>query len=375
MKTEQPSAQPRQRAGTLSGAVGIVLNLLLFALKLTAGLLSGSIAILADAFNNLSDAGSSLVTLAAFRMAGRKPDADHPFGHGRLEYIAGLVVSLLILLVGVELLRTSVGRILHAEAVTWSRALLFVLLVSIVVKLGMFLFNRGLARRTGSAALRAVARDSLCDAAATAVVLLGTLAAHLRGWQIDGWLGLAVSAFILYTGICSLRETLQPLLGAPPDPALIRAVEERVRQFDGVRGIHDLVVHDYGPGRLMLSLHAEVPRTLDLTTAHDIADQLEKSLRDDFLCEAVVHIDPVATDDPRVTALRSRIAARMIGQDSRLTIHDFRLVPGTDHETLVFDVVAPFDCPAERVRAMAEAAARAEDPSLRVSIQVDHPYA
>ncbi len=366
--------ESRQKTGVRSGAVGIGLNLLLFVLKLTAGLVSGSVAVLADAFNNLSDAGSALVTLAAFRVAGRRPDAEHPYGHGRMEYVAGLVVSLLILLVGVELLRTSVGRIRTPEPVAWSAALLACLAVSIIVKLGMFLYNRRLAKRICSAALRAVARDSLADAVSTAVVLLGAVAARLRGWQIDGWLGLVVSLFILYTGVSSLRETLRPLLGAPPDPV----VTERIRAFvcgcDGVCGMHDLVVHDYGPGRKMISLHVEVPETMSLTDAHDLIDQLEDDLALRFRCQAVIHVDPLAVDDPRVTALRDAFADGLRSWDPRLTLHDFRLVEGREHIRAVFDVLAPFDRGEDEVCARAARIAAGLQPPCQVSVTVDRPY-
>ncbi|MBR2667116.1 MAG: cation transporter [Oscillospiraceae bacterium] len=366
--------ESRRKTGVRSGAVGIGLNLLLFVLKLTAGLVSGSVAVLADAFNNLSDAGSALVTLAAFRVAGRRPDAEHPYGHGRMEYVAGLVVSLLILLVGVELLRTSVGRIRTPEPVAWSAALLACLAISIIVKLGMFIYNRRLARRICSAALRAVARDSLADAVSTVVVLLGAVAARVGGWQIDGWLGLVVSLFILYTGLSSLQETLRPLLGAPPDPV----VTERIRNFvcgcDGVCGMHDLVVHDYGPGRKMLSLHVEVPETMTLTDAHDLVDRLEDDLARQFHCQAVIHVDPLAVDDPRVTALRDAMADGLRSWDPRLTLHDFRLVEGREHIKAVFDVLAPFDRGEDEICTQAARIAAGLQPPCQISVTVDRPY-
>ncbi len=372
--TSTSTPEARRKTGARSGAVGIGLNLLLFALKLTAGLVSGSVAVLADAFNNLSDAGSALVTLAAFRVAGRRPDAEHPYGHGRMEYVAGLVVSLLILLVGVELLRTSVARIRNPEPVAWSAALLACLAISIVVKLGMFVYNRRLARRICSAALRAVARDSLADAVSTAVVLVGAVAGRLRGWQIDGWLGLVVSLFILYTGVSSLRETLRPILGAPPNAK----VTERIRAFvcgcEGVCGMHDLVVHDYGPGRKMLSLHVEVPETMSLTDAHDLTDRLESALARRFSCQAVIHVDPLAVDDPHVAAVRDAFADGLRAWDPRLTLHDFRLVDGRDHTRAVFDVLAPFDRGEDEIRDRAARIADALEPPCQVSVTVDRPY-
>lgn len=375
MNRSESAPELRRKTGIRSGAAGIGLNLLLFALKLAAGLLCGSVAVLADAFNNLSDAGSALVTLAAFRVAGRKPDAEHPYGHGRMEYVAGLVISILILLVGLELLQTSIGRIRTPTPVAWSGALLACLAVSIAVKLGMFVWNRRLSRRIDSAALRAVARDSLADAVSTAVVLLGAVAARLHGWQIDGWLGLIVSLFILYTGVSSLRETLHPLLGAPPSAEKMEDIRSFVCGFEGVCGMHDLVIHDYGPGRKMISLHAEVPRTMSLTEAHELVDRLESALARRFRCQAVIHVDPLAVDDPYTMEVRDALADRLRDWDPRLTLHDFRLVPGQDHTSAVFDVMAPYDRGEDEIRAQAARIAAALIPHCRVFVTVDRPYA
>ena len=265
-------AAVRRAYGMLCGAVGIAINLLLFALKLLAGTLAGSVAITADAFNNLSDAGASIVTLLGFRLAGQKPDTEHPFGHGRIEYISGLIVSLVILLMGFELLRDAVGAILHPEAVECSALTVTILLVSICAKFYMYCYNRGVGKKLNAAAMQATAADSLSDCAATAAVLLSTLAGHFLHWQIDGWCGLVVSLLILWAGFQAAKDTLSPLLGQPPTEEFVQEIRDIVMANKAVCGIHDLVVHDYGPGRVMISLHAEVPAHGDILTLHDEID-------------------------------------------------------------------------------------------------------
>ena len=333
----------RRAWGALCGFVGIGLNLLLFAGKLAAGSISGSIAITADAFNNLSDAGSSVVTLLGFRLAGKKPDAGHPFGHGRMEYISGLVVAGLILVMGAELAKSSVDKILHPEAVTFSWLACGILLASIAVKLYMYRYNRVVGKKIDSAAMAATAADSLSDTAATAAVLLATVASRFISVPLDGWVGLVVALFILWSAVQAARDTISPLLGQAPDPALVRQIEELVTAHPQVVGVHDLVVHDYGPGRRIISLHAEVPADGELLEMHDAIDNIEMELARKLRCEAVIHMDPVVVGDPAVTALHKEVAALVQTIDPRLTIHDFRIVPGTTHTNLIFDVVIPFD--------------------------------
>ena len=335
----------RQRYGLLTGGVGITLNLLLSLGKFLAGVLTGSIAITADAFNNLSDAGSSVVTLAGFQMAAKRADDDHPFGHGRMEYISGLIVAGAILLVGVELVKSSVEKILRPEEIAFSWASVGILCAAILVKLWMFHFNRTLGRRIGSAAMGATAADSLSDAAATSAVLLGTLVGGLTGLHIDGWVGLLVAAFILRAGWGAARDTLDPLLGQSPDPKLVEDIEQTVLAHELVSGIHDLIVHDYGPGRRMVSLHAEVPMDADMLAVHDIIDDIERELKEKFRIEAVIHMDPIATRDPRTNALKEQVAELVREVDPAMTIHDFRMTQGPHHQNLIFDVVAPHRCP------------------------------
>ena len=329
--------------GRLCGLVGIGLNLLLFGGKLFAGTVSGSVAVTADAFNNLSDAGSSVVTLLGFQLAGKKPDPQHPFGHGRIEYISGLVVSGLILLMGVELGKSSVEKILHPEAVDFSLLAVGILVASIAVKLYMYRYNRAVGKKIDSAAMAATAADSLSDTAATAAVLLATVASRFISVPLDGWVGLVVALFILWSAVQAARDTISPLLGQAPDPALVRRIEELVMAHPQVVGVHDLVVHDYGPGRRIISLHAEVPADGELLEMHNAIDDIEMELARKLRCEAVIHMDPVVVGDPAVTALHEQVAALVKTIDPRLTIHDFRIVPGTTHTNLIFDVVTPFD--------------------------------
>lgn len=288
----------RERCGEVSGAVGVALNLLLSAGKFLAGWLSGSLAMTADAFNNLSDAVSSVVTLAGFRMAGQKADREHPFGHGRAEYIAGLIVSLLILLVGLELGRSSVEKILRPSPVAFSALAAGVLVVSVAVKLWMWRFNAALAKALQSQALRASAADALADSAATGAVLLGTVLGHFTHLPLDGWLGLAVAVFILFSGLHAVRDTLDPLLGRPAAPELVEAITALVLEQEEVTGIHDLVVHEYGHGHLFATIHAEVPSQMTLLAAHAAADRAERLLAERLGVQAVIHIDPQGGDGP-----------------------------------------------------------------------------
>lgn len=338
--TEQPEV--RQAYGILSGIVGIFFNLLLFLCKFFAGRISNSISITADAFNNLSDAGSSVITLIGFKMAGQKPDPTHPFGHGRIEYLSGLAVSAAILLMAVELFKSSVSKLLHPEAVSFSPLIAGILVVSILVKCYMFLYNRAISKKIHSEAMRATASDSLSDTLSTAVVLLTTLIAHFSGVSLDGTCGILVALFIFYTGITSARDTLNPLLGQAPDPAFVKQIEELVLSYDGVLGIHDLLVHNYGPGRVMISLHAEVPSDGDILTLHDMIDNIERRLQECLKCDAVIHMDPICTNDPSVNALRTTVCGFLAEIDDTLSLHDFRVVKGPTHTNIIFDVLIPF---------------------------------
>lgn len=367
----------RNRCGTISGAVGIALNLLLCAGKLIAGVTTGAISVTADALNNLTDAGSSAATLIGFRLAGQKPDPDHPFGHGRFEYLTGLVVSMLILLVGFELGKSSLEKILHPEEVSFSPLAAVILAISICVKLWMFLFNRALSRKIGSAALRATAIDSLSDCVATGVILVGLVVGHAAKLHIDGWLGAAVAVFILRAGILSIKDTLDPLLGQAPDPALVKGVQETVLSHREIVSIHDLVIHDYGPGRRMLSLHAEVPANSDILEAHDVIDHIERELKDKYSLEAVIHMDPIVMGDAETDRIREVVSARAQQIHPGISIHDFRMTAGPLRTNLIFDMVVPFDCPfsESRIKEMISAAMKEEGEHYFTVVEIDRPYA
>lgn len=332
----------RQAYGMLCGGVGIFLNVLLFFIKFFAGFISGSIAITADAVNNLSDAGSSLITLIGFRMAGQKPDPDHPFGHGRIEYLSGLFVSIAILFMAVELVRTSISKILHPEDILFSPLILIILIVSILVKIYMACYNQSISRKLDSAAMHATATDSLSDTLSTSVVLIATLTAHLTDLKIDGYCGVLVGLFIFYAGISAARDTISPLLGQPPSPDLVQKIEKLVMSHDGIIGIHDLIVHDYGPGRLMVSLHAEVPADCNILSMHDLIDNIEHDLRNDLQCDAVIHMDPICINDEETVKMKQVVEQIISEIDSRLSIHDFRIVNGPTHTNVIFDLVVPY---------------------------------
>ncbi len=370
------SADARRSAyGKLCGIVGIILNLLLFAGKFFAGLVSGSIAITADAFNNLSDAGSSVVSLVSFRISEQKPDAKHPYGHGRIEYIAGLIISAVIIIMAYELIKDSVGKIIHPADTEWSLLVVGILVVSILVKLYMAFYNTKLGRRFDAAALRATGIDSLSDCAATTVVLLCTILAHVKGWRIDGYAGVLVGGFILFAGIRAAREVVGPLLGEPPEREYVDQIEQLVLSFDpNILGVHDLMVHDYGPGRRVISLHAEVPAEGNVLELHDIIDNLEHRLSEECGCVATIHMDPVVTGDPRVDELRYAVTDILASIDERITMHDFRVVFGPSHTNLIFDIVLPFDYPTSEENVVADIDSRVKaqlGPTHFTVIQVD----
>ena len=369
-------AQLRTAYGILCGAVGIGLNLLLFLGKFFAGTLSGSVAITADAFNNLSDAGSSVVTLLGFRIAAKAPDPGHPFGHGRAEYLSGLAVSMLILLMGVELAKESLNKILHPALVEFSWLVIGILAASICMKLYMAMYNRSLGKKLSAPALLAAAADSLGDCMSTSAVLVATLIGHYFQLPVDGWVGVLVALLIFKGGIDAAKDTIDPLLGKPPTPEFVKEIEDLVMAHKEISGIHDLVVHDYGPGRVMISLHAEVPAHGDIMEMHDVIDNIEKELAERLHCQAVIHMDPIVTDDASVGALRRQIAEVVKQVDPRMTIHDFRVVRGTTHTNLIFDAVLPFSSgrtpeqAAEEIRKLV----RELDSTYFAVVTVEHSY-
>lgn len=344
IKKDVTEMERRGLLGMICGIAGIILNIILFGIKLLAGIISNSIAITADAFNNLSDAGSSVITLIGFKLASKKPDPDHPFGHGRMEYLTGLVVAALIIIMGYSLIRDSIEKIIHPEETVWSLLVIGILLVSILGKLYMAYYNTRVGNEIESEAIKAVATDSLSDCISTGIVFLAMLVGHFTSFKIDGICGLFVGGLIVLSGINAAKEIINPLLGEAPEREFVEKIERTVVDYDdSILAIHDLVVHDYGPGRRMISLHAEVPAEGDILELHDIIDNVEKLLRDELGCEATIHMDPVVTKDPIVQATKEKVIKVVKGIDEVLTIHDFRMVEGKTHTNLIFDVLAPFD--------------------------------
>ncbi len=363
----------RQAYGILCGAVGIFLNLCLFAGKFAAGSVSNSIAITADAFNNLSDAGSSIITLIGFKMAGQKPDPHHPFGHGRIEYISGLLVSVIILLMGAELLKSSFAKILQPEMPDFSPAAIMILPASILVKCYMFLYNRQLSKKLDSAAMAATAADSLSDTVATSAVLAATLIGHYANIAIDGWCGMLVGLFICYAGYTAARDTISPLLGQAPDPEFVNQLNDIVMSHEEILGIHDLIVHNYGPGRILISLHAEVPADGNFLALHDKIDIIEHELRDILNCHAVIHMDPVCVGDEETVRLKALVKEYLKEISGTLTMHDFRIVAGPTHTNLIFDVVTPygFSLSDAELVALIQESIQKDNPNYFAVIEVD----
>ena len=375
-KEDVKNPQVRQKYGMLCGIVGIFFNIFLFAGKFLAGTISKSISITADAFNNLSDAGSSLITLIGFRMSGAEPDVDHPFGHGRIEYVSGLIVSGAILIMAFELVKSSVEKIIHPEPVEFSILAVAILVVSICVKLYMAYYNRSISKKIESAAMGATAVDSLSDSCATTVVLIATIVGKITGLQIDGWCGVLVGIFIFCAGISAAKDTLNPLLGQPPEEEFVAQIEELVLRHPEIIGVHDLIVHDYGPGRMMISLHAEVPAEGDILKLHDVVDNIEHELRRELKCEAVIHMDPVVTGDEQVDHLKEEMQKLLSCIDEKISMHDFRVVMGPSHTNLIFDILLPYEYSMtdEQVVAYLKEKIAEIDPTYQAVIDVDKAY-
>lgn len=368
--------ESRTACGNMAGAVGIVCNLLLCGFKFLAGIVTGSVAISADAVNNLSDASSSIITLLGFRMSAKPADAEHPYGHGRTEYLSGLAVSVMILLIGLELVKSSVEKILHPAPIEAGVLPVVILSVSILVKLWMAAFNRKLGRLIASPALEATAADSRNDVISTGAVLAATLLQMAFHWQLDGWMGLAVALFILYSGWGLVKDAIAPLLGQAPDPELVAHILEVTREYPGVLGIHDLIVHDYGPGRRFASLHVEMDASGDVLRSHDVIDQIERRFLEQDGLHVIIHYDPIVTGDGQTAYARDYLARAVKSIDPRLTIHDLRMVPGHTHTNLIFDLVVPhdFEMPVCRLKAEVAALAKKEDPHWECVMTVENSY-
>lgn len=370
----------RSSYGVLCGGFGIFLNILLFIGKFLAGTLAKSVSITADAFNNLADAGSSIITLLGFRLARQKPDTKHPFGHGRIEYIAGLLVSAAIILMGFELAKSSISKIISPEPIEFSVLTAAILVCSILVKLYMVFYNKSIGKKIKSATLGATALDSCSDCIATSVVLVSNLIAHFFKINIDGYCGVLVAAFVIYSGIRALQETITPLLGQAPDREFIERIQKLIEEFPEITGIHDLIVHDYGPGRLMISLHAEMPvyADSDIFAMHDIIDNAERLLSKELECLVTIHLDPTRSNDEKVAELKAKTVNVLHGISPELSLHDFRVVPGPTHTNLIFDVVVPFDLKLkedEITEKLNSAVSEWDDAKYYVVVSFDRPYA
>ena len=367
----------RQAYGNVCGFYGIFLNLVLFAGKYFAGFLSGSVAIMADAFNNLSDAGSSIITLLGFALSGRKPDPEHPFGHGRIEYLAGLALSAMIIFMGFELGKSSFQKILHPEAVQAGLVPALILVFSILVKFYMSLYNRKIGKKINSAAMQATATDSLSDSVSTAVVLLAMGIQYFFNINIDGYAGLAVAIFIVFAGFNAGKETLSPLLGQAPEKELVEELEKIVLSYPEIVGIHDMIVHDYGPGRLIISLHAEVNGHDDIFMLHDAIDNAEHHIMERFGAIATIHMDPIDSENSEINAIKNAVTELVQTIDPIITIHDFRMVPGATHTNVIFDAVVPhgFHLNDHEVSEKIKDLVHSTWPDRFAVVQIDHAYA
>ncbi len=361
--------------GRLAGAAGLTANIFLFLLKLAAGLLAGSLAVMADAFNNLSDAGSSVVTLVGFKLSAAPPDQEHPFGHGRMEYLSTLVVAALIIVAGFELVTASFDKILHPTLPDFGVIQVVILILAIGGKLWMALFYRRIGGIIDSETLKAAAADSRNDVICTGVVLISSVVGWISGLAIDGYVGVAVALFVMWSGVSIMKNTISPLLGQAPSSELVRSIRETVMAHDGVVGVHDLMVHNYGPGRCVISLHAEVPCREDLLRSHDRVDCIEKELMAKYHAIVCIHMDPVDTEDERVESLKILVKTILEDIDPRMDMHDFRVVFGETHTNLIFDLVLPFDIQ-ENKGLCAEIQRRVQtvDQRLFVVATVEHSF-
>lgn len=366
----------RASYASLASITGIIVNLLLFAVKLAVGLISASVAIVADAFNNISDAGSALVTLFGFRLSEKHADKKHPMGHGRIEYISAFIVDILIILVGFELFKTSVEKIISPVKPEVSPTALILLGIAVLVKLWLFFFYGKMGRTINSQALKGASLDSISDTVATTLVFISAIVTQFTGVIIDGWAGVAVALFILFTGIKASKDTIELLLGASPDPNLVKEIYAFVKNYPEVVDIHDVMVHDYGPGRQIFSFHAEVPSDSDLCYAHDVIDAIERDMQEHFGCIVTIHLDPIVVNDENVNKMRAFAAECAKEIDPAFTIHDFRMTDGGRHINVIFDLTIPTDIKMEDETA-AELVAdliSKKMPKCHAVIKPEHPF-
>ena len=374
--TDYHNEQVRSQYGILCGAFGIFLNALLFVLKFIFGSLAASVAIVADAFNNLSDAASSVVQILGFKLSSKKPDLKHPFGHGRIEYVSGLIVSFLILYMGLALIKNSVLSIIHPQDLESGLLSLIVMGLSILVKLYMYIYNHLIAKKINSLAMEVVAKDSLNDVISTLVVIAALIGSRFTSLPLDGIGGLVVGIFIIKTGFEAAKDTIAPLLGTAPSHEFVKEIEEELMKHKPIVGMHDLIVHDYGPGRVMISLHAEVPGNLNIYSLHDVIDVAEADIARRFNCNVVIHMDPVDTENKRLAQLKEILKEEVVKINPELTVHDIRMVPGDTHTNLIFDVVKPYSCflTDDQLKQTIHNAVHARCDDVYCAITVDMPF-
>lgn len=366
----------RQKYGILCGGFGIFLNIVLFLLKIIFGTIAASVAMIADAFNNLSDAGSSLIQLLGFKLSAKKPDLEHPFGHGRLEYISGLIISFLVLLMGFELLKESINAIKNPSPVEGGIFPILIMVLAILIKLYMYVYNHSISKKINSVAMEATAKDSLADMISNVIVIISIVASRFTSLPVDGIGGIIVAVLIMKTGYEAAKETIEPLLGAAPSADFVNAIEQETLNHQPICGVHDLVVHDYGPGRVMISLHAEVPGNMDVFEMHDVIDNTEEDISKKFNCHVIIHSDPIDVNNERLKELKIAIKEELELINDKLLYHDVRMVPGITHTNLIFDVVKPFDLKIsdDELKSKIAESIKKRFPDVNCVITVDSPY-
>ena len=375
-KENVENQEVRGKYAMLSSITGIVVNVLLSAFKLVMGIITGSMSIISDALNNVTDAGSSIVTMVGFKMSQKKIDTDHPWGHGRMEYITAFFVDILILLVGFELLQSSIEKIIHPELPAISNITIILLVVAILAKLWLFVFYKKIAKTINSAAIKGTAYDSISDSISTLAVLISAIVAKFAGISIDGYVSLLVSIFILITGLKAIKEIIDILLGQKPNPEYVKSIEEFASKYDTIQGIHDIMVHDYGPGRKIVSFHAEVPANSDICRAHDIIDQMEQDIYDKFGCITTVHMDPIVVDNEEINTMRKMVEDIVKEKNDKFSIHDFRMTDGGERINLIFDLVIPPEENAnlEKIISELQNQIHNKDPKYHAVIKVENSY-
>ena len=370
---KQDEPRIREKSGRVAGAIGIMTNFLLFAIKLAAGFISGSVAVMADAVNNLTDSGSSIIMLVGFKLAGKPADEKHPFGHARIEYLAGVIVSFVVLFLGLQLGMTSIEKIITPQPAEFNVLSLSILVISIAVKLWQCFFYRSVGKTIHSDTVFATSSDSRNDVIATSVVLLGAVITKFTSLNLDGYLGLAVAVFIVVSGVKLIMETGNPLLGMAPDEALVKSIYEKILSYEGIFGIHDLTVHNYGEGKCFASVHCEVPAERDILVSHDIIDNIERDFQRDLGIHLVIHLDPVVTEDERTNKLREQVRNLLRVVYPQASLHDFRVVWGVTHSNVVFDIAVPFSLKEtdQQIKERVDQAIKTLDPDYRTVVTVD----